>query len=239
MNKEFLLEIKRNKKLMNISETQEMITLSDENYSNVNVDNDTKNDRIPEVLLKDINTAAKNAGLTVTITTAKTGHGIKTKSNALSRHATEQAVDIAIINGIGSGKASNATNGNPKFRDYGNKFVNELVKLGYVLNQESGNEKAVLWQTNIGGNHYNHVHISNKSNVESQITNNGDESLLNKIKNYSVGDKTIGDIIDGEDGEEYTLMDLFKLFIWINLINFFIKKALEKSKAFFQQLIII
>jgi hypothetical protein len=34
-------------------------------------------------------------------------------------------------------------------------------------------------------------------------------------------------------------MDLFKLFIWINLINFFIKKALEKSKAFFQQLIII
>jgi hypothetical protein len=38
-----------------------------------------------------------------------------------------------------------------------------LVALGYTWNKESGNDKAVLWQTNIGGNHYNHLHVSNRS----------------------------------------------------------------------------
>jgi hypothetical protein len=33
--------------------------------------------------------------------------------------------------------------------------------MGYVWNSESGNPKAVLWQTNKGGNHFNHVHVSN------------------------------------------------------------------------------
>jgi hypothetical protein len=35
--------------------------------------------------------------------------------------------------------------------------------MGYTLNTESGNSKAVLWQTNTGGNHFNHLHVSNNS----------------------------------------------------------------------------
>jgi hypothetical protein len=37
--------------------------------------------------------------------------------------------------------------------------------MGYALNAEGGNQKAVLWQTDTGGNHYNHLHVSNKEGV--------------------------------------------------------------------------
>jgi hypothetical protein len=35
--------------------------------------------------------------------------------------------------------------------------------MGYRWNSERGNDKAVLWQTDMGGNHFNHLHISNQS----------------------------------------------------------------------------
>ena len=47
-------------------------------------------------------------------------------------------------------------------------MVNELVDMGYSLNVESGKDKAVLWQTNTGGNHYNHIHISNITDTPSE-----------------------------------------------------------------------
>jgi|694.fasta_scaffold57912_5 hypothetical protein len=112
-------------------------------------------DNISTTLLQDIQTAAKNAGLKVDVTTAVSGHKKGT------RHETGQAVDIAIINGIGSDGATSGTNGNAKFRELGNKLKDTLVSMGYVWNSESGNPKAVLWQTNKGGNHFNHVHVSN------------------------------------------------------------------------------
>ncbi len=61
---------------------------------------------------------------------------------------TQTAVDISILDGQGSNKASNETNGNPSFREKGNLLKDALVKLGYTWNTESGNNKAVLWQTN-------------------------------------------------------------------------------------------
>jgi hypothetical protein len=112
-------------------------------------------DNISTTLLQDIQTAAKNAGLKVDVTTAVSGHKKGT------RHETGQAVDIAIINGIGSDGATSGTNGNAKFRELGNKLKDTLVSMGYVWNSESGNPKAVLWQTNKGGNHFNHIHVSN------------------------------------------------------------------------------
>jgi len=133
-------------------------------YSNIAFNSKTINDPINPNLLKDINTAAAMTGLKVTITTAVTGHGSTTKSGNVSRHTTGDGVDIAIINGIGSGGATNATNGNPVFREYGNKLRSALVSLGYVPNIESGNPKAVLWQSNAGGvNHFNHLHVSRKN----------------------------------------------------------------------------
>jgi hypothetical protein len=131
-------------------------------YDNVNFENiglgNPASDEINTTLLQDVQNAAKSAGLKVNITTAVSGHGKGT------RHETGNAVDVARINGIGSGGATNSTNGNAKFRELGNKLKDELVSMGYIWNSESGNPKAVLWQTNTGGNHYNHVHISNTTN---------------------------------------------------------------------------
>jgi len=113
-------------------------------------------------LVIDIATAAKAAGIVATITTAKRGHSTDTTSGNLSRHMNGTGVDVAILDGIGAGGATNASNGNAKFRELGYKLKDALVQMGYKWNTESGYNKAVLWQTNTGGNHYNHLHISNR-----------------------------------------------------------------------------
>ena len=53
----------------------------------------------------------------------------------------------------GAGGASNSTNGSENFRIAGNRLKDALVELGYNWNGERGHKKAVLWQTDIGGNH--------------------------------------------------------------------------------------
>jgi hypothetical protein len=128
-------------------------------------------DNINTALLQDVQTAARMAGLNVDITTAISGHDEGT------RHEKGNAVDVARINGIGSGGATNETNGNAEFRKLGNKLKDALVSMGYVWNTEIGNTKSVLWQTNKGGNHFNHVHISNNSGKTSEkSTKNTDTS---------------------------------------------------------------
>ena len=143
-----------------------MVTLKDTSYSNVKFDNDsTKNDTVNDALLQDIDKAGSSAGVVATVTTARSGHAYHTKSGNVSRHNFGIAVDIAVLNGISAGGASNGVNGNKQFREYGNALKDALVSLGYVWNSESGNPKAVLWQTDTGGNHYNHLHVSNKAGV--------------------------------------------------------------------------
>lgn len=154
-----------------------MSKLSQTDYSNLKYDNDaTKNDSVNKALLDDINAAAKSVGIVATITTAKSGHNKNVKgSNRTSRHMNGTGVDVAILNGKGAGGASNATNGNAEFRALGTKLKNALVSMGYTWNVESGNDKAVLWQTNTGGNHYNHLHISNRLGKSSGKPSGDDE----------------------------------------------------------------
>ena len=71
-------------------------------------------------------------------------------------------VDIGLLNGINSSGT--------EFRALGDKLKDSLVSLGYTWNSESGNPKSVLWQTNTGGNHYNHLHVSNNSGESSEPT---------------------------------------------------------------------
>jgi hypothetical protein len=71
-------------------------------------------------------------------------------------------VDIALLNGVGYG--------DPKFKEYGDKLKDALVSMGYQWNNESGNSKAVLWQTSTGGNHFNHLHVSNKEGVSGSAS---------------------------------------------------------------------
>jgi len=52
--------------------------------------------------------------------------------------------------------------------------------MGYVWNTESGKDKAVLWHTNTGGNHYNHLHISNRTGSSSSAPSSDDESTYDE-----------------------------------------------------------
>jgi hypothetical protein len=169
MNRILIEEINKNKRLMNLLEN-DLVKLSDTSYSDVKYSDKTRNDLVSKALLDDIQKAADSVGIVATITTAKSGHNTHVKgSNRTSRHMKNIAVDISKLNGIGSEGATNSTNGNAEFRRLGNKLKNALVSMGYTWNRESGNDKAVLWQTNTGGNHYNHLHISNRTGVSSSI----------------------------------------------------------------------
>lgn len=146
------------------------VQLNDTSYSNVKFDTDgTQYDQVNQALLDDLQAAASKANVVVTITTAKSGHPNLTIGGKESRHSTNTAVDIAILNGVNSGGASNEINGNSQFRELGNSLKTELLNMGYSLNAEGGNQKAVLWQTNTGGNHFNHLHVSNNQGVTGSV----------------------------------------------------------------------
>lgn len=133
-------------------------------------------DEINPALLSDIQIAANRAGVLISVTTAISGHGKKTKSGRDSRHVTGDAVDIALINGK---PVSYAT------KDDVDLFVDELVNMGYVKNRESGNSRAVL--TFGFPDHDNHIHVSNTSDepstffVGSNLGTSGDESEVVNI----------------------------------------------------------
>jgi hypothetical protein len=146
--------------------------LGDTDFSHVKVDRDLKNDEVNDALLQDLQTAGKKADVVLKITTAKSDHSVNTKDGNKSRHGFQTAVDIAILNGKGADGASNSTNGSKEFRENGNKVKDVLVSMGYKWNTEKGHTKAVLWQTDTGGNHYNHLHVSNKTGQSSDVDPN-------------------------------------------------------------------
>lgn len=181
------------------------VQLNDTNYSNVKFDKDgTQYDQLNQALLDDLQTAASNAGVVITITTAKSGHSNLTINGRPSRHATNTAVDIALLDGIGAGGASNESNGNSQFRELGDKVKNELLNIGYALNAEGGNQKAVLWQTNTGGNHFNHLHVSNTEGVSgsapsetmSKATPEFLKSIVDSLKQRGVTSEDLKKHID-------------------------------------------
>jgi|LakMenEpi03Aug12_release.lakeMendotaPanAssembly.Ray.scaffolds.fasta_scaffold42954_7 hypothetical protein len=192
-------EINSIKKLMKI--TEEEISVKDGEYSIITTDGDaTSTDKINKALLDDIEAAAKMAGVKPVITTASSGHSEKTISGTRSRHSDRTAVDIAIIDGINSGGAKDEKSGSSNFRNKGNKLKDALVSMGYKLNSESGNPKAVLWQTNLGGNHYNHLHVSNTNPSPSTTTtpNTTEPSKENPLSNIfgSKGTENISGAVD-------------------------------------------
>lgn len=148
-----------------ISEAIELVTLSDleeKDYDYVESDKDgTLNDQISKALLDDIELAAKNAGVKPKIHFGLHGHPSMGNPDSNSRHKRNIAVDISSIDGVYYGQ-----NG---FKEKGDKLKDELVKLGYTWNKESGETKAVLWQTNIGGDHFNHLHISNREGESGHV----------------------------------------------------------------------
>ena len=139
------------KKLIQLLEAN--IQVSSLSCANVKVDSDTSGDKVNDALLNDICKAAKNAQVTVTITTAISGHAAETAAGNPSRHPSGNAVDISLIN--------NASVKTPSNRNNVDNFVNQLEILGYTKNSEPNSSvpKSVLTFGFPG--HDNHVHVSN------------------------------------------------------------------------------
>lgn len=145
-----------------INENKNLVFEVTDSYENIDFKNighgNPASDNLSTTLLRDIQTAAKSAGLNVSVTTGVSGHGNKTKSGNTSRHTTGNAVDIAMING----KAVSTSN-----RADADKLVAALVSMGYNKNAEGpSNPKAVLTFGFEG--HDNHVHVSNTTDSPSQ-----------------------------------------------------------------------
>jgi len=191
-------ELKNNTKKI-ISELT--VSPSEVNYSTMKFADRTKNDEINKALLDDLDTAAKTAGVDITIDFAKTGHKKNTKSGGVSRHWTNNAVDIDYIDG----KVVS-----PRNRDVVDKFVNVLISMGYTKNAEGGNPKSVLTFGFPG--HDNHVHVSNTTNntsrpdedvlsdmgtsdSQSSETDQESEKTSSQKTTPNVGDKILGDFI--------------------------------------------
>jgi hypothetical protein len=123
---------------------------------------DLDNGIINPKLISDIIKALKSINMSGTITTARTGHNRLTVDGNISRHWAGNGVDLAILNGVGNpdGKKSNGGVGNANFMADGDRLVAALQTLGYKFG-ERGNKKGYLWRTSIGGNHFNHIHVSN------------------------------------------------------------------------------
>ncbi len=124
-------------------------------------------DLINPSLLADVDKAATLAGVKVSVTTAVSGHKPK------GRHPQGNAVDIAMVNGKGFSSMGDAKSRG--IYDAIIKFVDELVKMGYTKNSESGNDKAVL--TFGFKDHDNHVHVSRKSGGGVSSTNQSLSSI--------------------------------------------------------------
>jgi hypothetical protein len=138
-------------------------------------------DKINPSLLADIQKAAKIANVGPIITTAVSGH----KNSG--RHPYGNAVDIAMFRDKGFSSERDAQS-KGIYQDIVN-FVNALVSMGYVKNQESNNDKAVLTFGFPG--HDNHVHVSRKSGGDtSPVT--GTSSGTNTATNSSDTDNTDG-----------------------------------------------
>lgn len=153
-------ELTKMRSLMKLNE--DLIKFADGDYQNIEIGSDITGELINRALLDDLEQAAKTVGLKPKITTVKTDHP-SAQTGKGSRHKSNQAVDISVIDGIGSNGATNSTNGNSRFRENGNKLKNALVNMGYVWNpnEEIAHPKVIFWQTNTGGNHFNHLHVSN------------------------------------------------------------------------------
>ena len=137
-------------------------------------------DKINPSLLADIQKAAKIANVGPIITTAVSGH----KNSG--RHPSGNAVDIAMFRDKGFSSESDAK-AKGIYQDIVN-FVNALVSMGYVKNQESNNDKAVL--TFGFPAHNDHIHVSRKSGGdESPVT--GTPSLSSDTSTHTAtGDES-------------------------------------------------
>lgn len=139
-----------------------LVTPSESMYPNLKFAKRTRQDQISKALLDDLQKATEMTGLDITVDFAKTGHGKFAKSGNVSRHWTNQAVDIDFIDG----KVVS-----PKNRDVVDKYVNALLSMGYNKNSEGKSHPKAVLTFGFPG-HDNHIHVSNTTDSPSSVDPN-------------------------------------------------------------------
>jgi hypothetical protein len=163
-------------------------TLASSSYTHLKMGDAPANDMVNKPLLDDIEKAAIAAKVHVLVTAANSDHNIH---RDFSRHSSGLAVDLARIGDESvsfdklegsNGATQSNPNTNPRFKEAGNRLVDALIALGYkimtqdpALKQKYGTnvvsgegqagDRAIIWQydSKNAGNHYNHVHVSNRA----------------------------------------------------------------------------
>ena len=185
------------KKLIQLLEAN--IKISSLSCANVKVDSDSSGDKVNDALLNDICKAAKNAQVTVTITTAISGHAAETASGNASRHPVGNAVDISLINETPVKTPSN--------RENVDNFVNQLEILGYTKNSEPNSSvpKSVLTFGFPG--HDNHVHVSNiqqgNSTTDSGSTSSSGTTASTSSDSVSASKTAASNYMDPQIGSTF------------------------------------
>jgi hypothetical protein len=180
MEKKLLEEINNIRNIMGlevIKEQYDTLPKIIDVYPNVSFHPRTKEDRLNPNILKDIQKAAENAGIKVTINYAKTGHDKFTDSGNISRHWKGLAVDVSSVEGSGWLSPEDAEKKGILVAI--DKFVSELGELGYKIDQgENEREKVVLSFGTKGHNH--HIHVSNMNT--GQLIDTEDEVDIENIE---------------------------------------------------------
>ena len=137
-------------------------------------------DKINPSLLADVDKAAGIAGTKGSVTTAVTGHRTGSRHNP-----SGNAVDLAMFDGKGYHSIDDAKK--KGIYDKIANFVKALESMGYKVNSERGNDKAVLW---FGfKNHHHHVHVSRLSDDGQSTAKETDKSKTPAV-NKNTNDKT-------------------------------------------------
>ena len=124
---------------------------------------DIDNNRISRALLQDLQTAIDN---TESVSNVFISSGFRPDDKD-SRHSKGNALDISMVNGNGWTSKANAeeTETLQPIED----LVATFKKMGYTINIESGNPKALLYFGFSDGHHEHHIHLSNTTDTPSQF----------------------------------------------------------------------
>ena len=167
-------------------------------------------------LISDVIKALKIANISAEIHYSRDGHGKYTANGNISRHWAGNAVDLSFIDGVGNKGGAGSNKGlccpySEKFMSGGDKIVAALEKLGYSFG-EGGNVKGYLWRTDIGGNHWNHVHVSNSNRELKGKIKKGDSDKPEESKKLPAKVKSAIDDLKNKWGVNITQSHIDKEF---------------------------
>ena len=178
-----------------------------ESYSNIS----GKLENVSDVILSDIQKIASANDWKIYVSSGLRSHDHD------SRHKLGVAVDISAINGYSYGKKDDERRA--EFTRLGDELVAALERIGYVPGEYSkrngekiSRPKAYLWKTMSGGNHFDHIHVSNTTGVKSTTMSTASTTVTDpkskKITDWNQVKTWIKSKFNNSDYGDYLLINI-------------------------------